>query len=122
MVAGSLGEELISRGVLDSLDLSNLSLNVSGMIRPVVAGLGDEDLDFTVVKVEAEHATLDGGAVGRVENVTQDLSLCEAGVGDISVILTVDLVGKTDEELSTSEGVDIVISPLLGEVGVLDTL
>jgi hypothetical protein len=38
------------------------------------------------------------------------------------VNLTVDLVGKTDEELSTSEGVDLVIGPLFGEVIVLDTL
>ncbi len=92
------------------------------MISPVGAGLGDEDLDFTVVKVEAEHATLDGDAVGGEENVTQNLSLCEAGVGDISVVLTVDLVSKTNEELSTSEGVDMVIGPLLGEVSVLNTL
>jgi hypothetical protein len=36
--------------------------------------------------------------------------------------LTIDLVGNTDEELSTSEGVDLVIGPLLGEVVVLDSL
>jgi hypothetical protein len=33
------------------LDLSNLELDVSGMISPVGAGLGDEDFDFTAVKV-----------------------------------------------------------------------
>jgi len=38
------------------------------------------------------------------------------------VDLTIDLVGNGDEELSTSEGVDLVIGPLLGEVAVLDTL
>jgi hypothetical protein len=36
--------------------------------------------------------------------------------------LTIDLVGNTDEELSTSEGIDLVIGPLLGEVVVLDSL
>jgi hypothetical protein len=92
------------------------------MISPVGACLGHEDFDLTVVEVEAKHAILDGWAVGGVENVTQDLTLWEAGVGDISVNLTVDLVGKTDEELSTSEGVDLVIGPLFGEVIVLDTL
>jgi hypothetical protein len=118
----SLGEELISSGSLISLDLGDLNLDVSGMISPVGACLGHEDFDLTVVEVEAKHATLDGWAVGGVENVTQDLTLCEAGVGDISMHLTVDLVGNTDEELSTSEGVDLVIGPLLGEVVVLDAL
>jgi hypothetical protein len=104
------------------LDLSDLDLDVSGMISPVGACLGHEDFHLTIVEVEAKHATLDGWAVGGVENVTQNLTLCEAGVGDISVDLTVDLVGNTDEELSTSEGVDLVIGPLLGEVVVLDAL
>ena len=36
--------------------------------------------------------------------------------------LTVDLVGNADKEPSSSEGVDIVIGPLLGEYIVLDAL
>lgn len=36
--------------------------------------------------------------------------------------LTVDIVGETNKELSTSESVDLVINPLLSEGGVLDTL
>jgi len=121
-LAGSQGEELISSGSLVSLDLSNLNLDVSCMISPVGACLGHEDFDLTVVEVEAKDAILDGWAVGGVENVTQDLTLWEAGVRDISVDLTVDLVGNADKELSTSEGVDLVIGPLFGEIIVLDTL
>jgi hypothetical protein len=92
------------------------------MITPIGAGLGDEDFDFTAVKVEWENAAFDGDAVGGVENVTNYLSLWEAGVGDISVDLTVDLIGNTDEELSTSKCVDVLIGPLLGEDVVLDAL
>ena len=110
------------RGFFDSLDLSNLSLDVSGMLSPVGAGLGDEDFYFTVVKVQWESASFDGDAVGGVENVTKDLTVGEAGVGDISVDLTVDLVGYTDEELSTSEGVDMLIGPLFCEDIVHDVL
>jgi hypothetical protein len=36
------------------LDLSDLSLDVSGMISPVGARLGQEDFDFTVVEVEGK--------------------------------------------------------------------
>ena len=36
--------------------------------------------------------------------------------------LTVDVVGKTDKELSTSECIDLVIDPLLGKSVVNDTL
>ena len=122
LLAGSQGEELISSGSLVSLDLSNLNLDVSCMISPVGACLGNEDFDLTVVEVEAKDAILDGWAVGGVENVTQDLTLREAGVGDISVDLAIDLVGNADEEFSTSEGVDLVIGPLLGKVAVLDSL
>ena len=92
------------------------------MLSPVGARLGQEDFDFTVVEVEGEEATFDDNAVGGVENVTKPLTLWEAGVGDISVDLTVDLVGNAYKESSTSEGVDIVIGPLLGEDVVLDTL
>ena len=74
-LAGSQGEELISSGSLISLDLSNLNLDVSGMISPVGACLGHEDFDLTVVEVEAKDAILDGWAVGGVENVAQDLTL-----------------------------------------------
>ena len=102
--------------------LSDLGLDVSGMLSPVGARLGQEDFDFTVVEVEGEEATFDDNAVGGVENVTKPLTLWEAGVGDISVDLTVDLVGNAYKESSTSEGVDIVIGPLLGEDVVLDTL
>lgn len=125
MLPGSQGKELISSGdggSLVSLDLSNLNLDVSGMISPVGARLWHEDFYFTVVEVKAKHATLDSWAVSGIENVTNDLTLCEASVGDISVNLTVNLVGKADEELSTSEGIDMVIGPLFGEVVVLDTL
>ena len=73
-LAGSQGEELISSGSLISLDLGNLSLDVSCMISPVGACLGHEDFDLTVVEVEAKDAILDGWAVGGVENVTQDLT------------------------------------------------
>ena len=104
------------------MDLSNLELDVSGMISPVGAGLGDEDFDFTAVKVEWENATFDCDAVGGVENVTNDLTLWEAGIGDISVDLTVDLVSNTDEELTTSKCVDALIGPLLGEDVILDIL
>ena len=54
-MVGSLGEELMRNGSsLISLDLSNLSLDVSGMLSPVGAHFGQEDFDFTVVKVEGE--------------------------------------------------------------------
>jgi hypothetical protein len=75
-MVGSLGEELMRNGSsLISLDLSNLSLDVTGMLSPVGARLGQEDLDFTVVEVEGEKATFDGNAVGGVENVTKPLTL-----------------------------------------------
>ena len=92
------------------------------MLSPVGGILRDEDLDLTVVKVETQDTVLDGHAVSGVEDVAQDLALTEASVGDVSMNLTVDIVGETNEELSTSESVNLVINPLLSESGADDTL
>jgi hypothetical protein len=63
-----LSKELFLFGLL-SLDLSDLGFNVSGMGGPVLAGLGNEDLDFTIVKIERKDAILDGNTISWIEDV-----------------------------------------------------
>lgn len=92
------------------------------MLSPVGGILRYEDLDLTVVKVETQDTVLDGHAVSGVEDVAQDLTLTEPSVGDVSMNLTVNIVGETNKELSTSESVNLVINPLLSEGGADDTL
>jgi hypothetical protein len=104
------------------LDLGDLFLDIGGIGCPVFASLRNEDLDLTIVQIDSEDAILDGRAIGRVENIADNLSLCEAGVGDVSMNLTVNLVSNGHEELATSESVELIINPLLSEVIVNNAL
>lgn len=92
------------------------------MLGPEGAGLGHEHLQLSIVQVETKHTVLDGCAVSWVEDVAHDLALAEASIGHISMDLTIDVVGETDEELSTSESVDLVIDPLFSEGVIYDAL
>jgi len=89
---------------------------------PELGGLGNEDLDFTVVEVYTEDTILDGHAVSGIVDVANDLTLAEASVGDVSMNLTVDIVSKGDKELATSEAVKLIVDPLLSERIVDDVL
>lgn len=89
------------------------------MLSPVCAGLRHENLQLTIVEIETQHTVLNGSAVSWVEDVAYNLALTEASIRNISMDLTVDIVGETDEELSTSKSVDLVIDPLFSE-GVVD--
>jgi len=92
------------------------------VLGPEGAGLRYEHLDLTIVKVETQDTILDGSAVSRIEDVAHNFALTEASIGDVSMNLTVDIVGETDKELSTSERINLVIDPLLSEGGVNNTL
>jgi 2-hydroxy-3-keto-5-methylthiopentenyl-1-phosphate phosphatase len=89
---------------------------------PVGARLRDEDFDLTIVQIDSEDSILDDWAIGRVEDIADNFSLGEAGVRDVSMNLTIDLVCNGHEELATSESVDLVIDPLLSEVIVNNAL
>jgi len=79
------------------------------------ACLGDVDLGLTVGEIYAKLSAGNFHAIATEENVANNLSLSEASVGDILMNLTVDLVGKGNEEFSTGEGIKGVIDPLLRE-------
>jgi hypothetical protein len=85
------------------------------MSGPEWGGLGEEDLSLTVVEVNTKDSILDSGAISGIEDVADDLTLIEAGVGDISMNLTVNIVCECDKELATSEAVELIIDPLLSE-------
>jgi len=92
------------------------------VLGPVGAGLRYEHFDLTVVKVKTQDAILDGHAVSCIEDVAENFALTEASIGDVSMNLTIDIVGETDKELSTSESVNLVINPLFSKGGVNNTL
>lgn len=92
------------------------------MLCPIRTGLWDEDLDLAVVKVETQNSILDGNAVCGVEDIADDFTFTEASVGNISMNLPVDIVCETDEELSTSESVNLIINPFLSEGVVYNSL
>ena len=99
-----------------------MCFDIGGVSGPVGASLGDENLHLTIVQVDAKDAILDGWAVRGVEDIADYLSLVEASVGDVSMNLTVNLIGNGNKELATSESVELVIDPLLSEVIVNDAL
>jgi hypothetical protein len=65
------------------------------------AALWNEDLHFSVLKVNMEETSSDYHAVSCVEDVADSGSFSEARVGDISVGLSIDVVGKGNEEISS---------------------
>jgi hypothetical protein len=75
----------------------------------VSASLRNEDLHLSIFKVNWEFATGDLEAVSCEEDIADSLSLSKASVGNISVLLTINLVGKCNEEISSSEGVEGII-------------
>lgn len=86
------------------------------------ACLGDEDLGLTVVEVDCKFAALNNDAVGSEEDVADSLSLTEAGVRNIYMNLTIDIVSQGNKEGTASVGVEGVINPFLSERIVDDAL
>ena len=86
------------------------------------AGLGQEDLGFTVVEINWHLSSLDHDTVASEEDVADRLSLTEASVRNVDMDLAIDVISQGNEERSTSVGVESVVSPFLGEGVVEDAL
>lgn len=61
-------------------------------------------------------------AVVAVEDVTEGLSVIESKIRDISLDLLVWLISQGNQEIASSEGIELVISPFLLELCVTDIM
>lgn len=75
----------------------------------------DKDLGFSIVEVHSYLAIDDLHTISCEEDVAQLLTLTEAGVRNINMYLTLDLIGQSYEELTASECIESIINPLLLE-------
>lgn len=80
-----------------------------------IGTLWNVDLNFTIVKVNTEFATLDNDAISGVEDIAYSLSFSEASVGNVSMNRPINLVSEGNNELTTGVDVELIIDPFLLE-------
>jgi len=84
-----------------------------------------EDLGLTVHERNG-YSALDLDAVGGVENVADSVAIVEGMVGHLALLL-IFRIGESDQELSSGEGVEAIVSVafdllLVPDLGVLPVL